>query len=183
MRIVEVFKTIKIEVPGLGGKIKEARQAKMNEGHTVASIAAAAGMTSQNLHQIEKERHKLPIETLRLIEAALDADFGVVIEGESVEAKQQEEDRGVIEVLQETRRGITWELDRESGARIYRGTLEPSRAPISVSVWRSGVTWKASLIYAETSLGIAQGETPEMALNQIIVRGGQVAADLQKLCN
>ncbi len=75
--IVEVVKTLKIDVPELGAKIEQARRAKVQSGVSMTSIAAAAGMSVQNWYRIEKERQSLPIETLRLIESALGVTFGV----------------------------------------------------------------------------------------------------------
>jgi len=71
---VEVSRVQKIDVPNLGTKIKAARKA---DQRTLAAIAAAAGMSTQNWYRIEDERQTLPEETLRLIEQVLNVDFGV----------------------------------------------------------------------------------------------------------
>lgn len=76
-QMMEVTKTVKVDVPDLGARIRQARMAKVQSGARMTSIADAAGMSVQNWYRIEKERQSLPIETLRLIEKALDFDFGV----------------------------------------------------------------------------------------------------------
>lgn len=75
--VVEVVKTLKIDVPDLGARIEQARRAKVQSGDSMTAIAAAAGMSVQNWYRIEKERQSLPVETLRLIESALGVAFGV----------------------------------------------------------------------------------------------------------
>lgn len=75
---VKVVKTIEVECPGLGDRIKEGRElAKRERGLTITQVAAAAGMSVQNWYRIEKERQTLPLETLRLIEQVLGIDLGV----------------------------------------------------------------------------------------------------------
>ncbi|BAS55314.1 XRE family transcriptional regulator [Leptolyngbya boryana NIES-2135] len=69
-----VYKTVEIEVPELGKRIRAARKA---DGRAVTQIAAAAGMSVQNWYRIEDERQSLSVETLRLIEKVLNTDFGV----------------------------------------------------------------------------------------------------------
>ena len=75
--VVEVVKTLKIDVPDLGARIEQARRDKVQSGASMTAIAAAAGMSVQNWYRIEKERQSLPVETLRLIESALGVAFGV----------------------------------------------------------------------------------------------------------
>ena len=70
-----------IDFPGLGLRIKEARE-KLQDDHpeklSVTKIAANAGMTSANWYKIENEETKvLPLETLRQIEKVLGVDFGI----------------------------------------------------------------------------------------------------------
>lgn len=74
VQTVEVIRTIKVSVPELGKRIREARKA---DGRSVTQIAAAAGMSVQNWYRIEDEKQSLPEETLRLIEEVLSIDFGV----------------------------------------------------------------------------------------------------------
>jgi transcriptional regulator with XRE-family HTH domain len=71
---VKVVRTLELEVPDLGKRIREARKA---DGRSVTEIAAAAGMSVQNWYRIEDERQSLPEDTLRLIEKVLNIDFGV----------------------------------------------------------------------------------------------------------
>lgn len=74
MTAMEIFKTTRIQVPGLGERIKEAREA---DARPLTEIAELAGMRSMNWYRIEKETQALPVETLRKIEAVLGVDFGV----------------------------------------------------------------------------------------------------------
>ena len=75
---VKVIRTLEIEVPDLGKKIKEARNKIKNEkGKTITDLASASGMSAQNWYRIENERQTLPEETLRLMESALECSFGV----------------------------------------------------------------------------------------------------------
>ncbi|PZO46408.1 MAG: transcriptional regulator [Phormidesmis priestleyi] len=79
---VKVIRTLEIEVPSLGQKIKEARNKIKNEkGKTITDLASASGMSAQNWYRIENERQTLPEETLRLMEAALECSFGVSFGG------------------------------------------------------------------------------------------------------
>lgn len=73
--LMKVRKVIEIEVPGLGNKIKKAREAS---ARSLTELCAAAGMTTANWYRIEAEETKsLPIETLRKIEEVLGVDLGV----------------------------------------------------------------------------------------------------------
>jgi transcriptional regulator with XRE-family HTH domain len=75
---VKVIRTLEVEVPSLGRKIKEARnRIKDEKGKTITDLASASGMSAQNWYRIENERQTLPEETLRLMEAALECSFGV----------------------------------------------------------------------------------------------------------
>lgn len=72
---IRVRKVIDIEVPGLGARIKQAREL---DSRSLIQICADAGMTPANWYKVEKEEAKvLPIETLRKIEAVLGVDLGV----------------------------------------------------------------------------------------------------------
>ncbi|MEN8444258.1 MAG: helix-turn-helix transcriptional regulator [Cyanobacteria bacterium J06555_13] len=78
---VKVIRTLEVEVPSLGQKIKEARNKIKNEkGKTITDLASASGMSAQNWYRIENERQTLPEETLRLMEAALECNFGVTFD-------------------------------------------------------------------------------------------------------
>ncbi|MBE7384357.1 MAG: helix-turn-helix transcriptional regulator [Leptolyngbya sp. SIO1E4] len=72
-----ILKEVSTYAPGLGDRIKAARERDERPLHEIAS---AAGMSSQNWYRIEKERQTLPVETLRLIEQVLEVDFGVSFE-------------------------------------------------------------------------------------------------------
>lgn len=76
--LMRVRKTIDIDVPGLGQRIRELRKARKSDSRSLTELAAAAGMTTANWYAIEAEEIKaLPIETLRRIEEVLGVDFGV----------------------------------------------------------------------------------------------------------
>ncbi|BAY41301.1 XRE family transcriptional regulator (plasmid) [Nostoc sp. NIES-2111] len=77
--LMKVTKTISIDVPGLGAKIKEAREA---DSRSLKAICKAVGMSQMNWYRIEEEKQSLPLETLRKIEEVLGVDFGVNLEGE-----------------------------------------------------------------------------------------------------
>jgi len=77
---MKVVKTVEIEVPGLGGRIKGARLDAQRKGKTLTKIAAEAGMSAQNWYRIEQEKQALPEETLILIEKVLETKFGVAID-------------------------------------------------------------------------------------------------------
>ena len=73
--LMKVRKIIDIEVPGLGERIKEARQ---TDRRSLAEICRQIPMSPMNWYKIEASETKaLPIETLRRIEFVLGVDFGV----------------------------------------------------------------------------------------------------------
>ncbi|ESA37756.1 xre family transcriptional regulator [Leptolyngbya sp. Heron Island J] len=74
---VKVQRIIEIEVPGLGERIKKARQQKQQEGRTMTDLASAVGMSVQNWYRIEKESQTLAEDVLKKIEEALGVSFGV----------------------------------------------------------------------------------------------------------
>jgi transcriptional regulator with XRE-family HTH domain len=79
---VKVIRTLEIEVPSLGQKIKAARNKIKNEkGKTITDLASASGMSAQNWYRIENERQTLPEETLRLMETALECSFDISFDG------------------------------------------------------------------------------------------------------
>ena len=77
--LMKVSKTVEREFPGLGARIKSARE---NDPRSLIQLCAAIGMTPANWYKIENEETKvLPIETLRKIEKILNIDFDVEIDG------------------------------------------------------------------------------------------------------
>jgi transcriptional regulator with XRE-family HTH domain len=65
--------TLSVDIPGLGKKIKEIREAK---NMTPTQLAALAGMSSANLYRIESETTKsIPRETLKALGDALGVDL------------------------------------------------------------------------------------------------------------
>ena len=78
--LMKVTKTISIDVPGLGAKIKEARVA---DSRSLKAICEAVGMSQMNWYRIEEEKQSLPIETLRNIEEILGVEFGINLEGKT----------------------------------------------------------------------------------------------------
>lgn len=80
---VKVKQIIKreIEVPDLGKRIKEAREAS---GRSLSSLAKEAQFSRNYWYQVEAEAvlGGISLETLRKIEKVLGVDFGVEIENE-----------------------------------------------------------------------------------------------------
>lgn len=73
--LMKVRKVIDVETPGLGAKIKAAREA---DSRSLLSICKEIDLTPMYWYKIEAEEVKaLPIETLRRIEEVLGVDFGV----------------------------------------------------------------------------------------------------------
>ncbi|WNZ45178.1 helix-turn-helix transcriptional regulator [Leptolyngbya boryana CZ1] len=71
------------DIPGLGERIKNAREAS---GKTTTALARAAGMSRGNWYRIESEELKsIPLDTLKRIEEALEIDLG---SNQIFEAKQ-----------------------------------------------------------------------------------------------
>lgn len=72
---VQVERVIRINVPGIGKKIKDARE---RDPRSVEELAKAANMTRANWYRIEREENEiLPEPTLRKMEEVLGVDFGV----------------------------------------------------------------------------------------------------------
>lgn len=72
---MKVRRTIDIEIPGLGKRIRQAREA---DRRSLAEICRQIPMTTMNWYKIESEETKaLPIETLQRIEEVLSVDFGI----------------------------------------------------------------------------------------------------------
>jgi transcriptional regulator with XRE-family HTH domain len=72
---MKVRKVIDIEAPGLGAKIKAAREA---DSRSLLSICKAIDLTPMYWYKIEAEEVKaLPVETLKRIEEVLGVDFEV----------------------------------------------------------------------------------------------------------
>lgn len=73
--LMKVRRVTEIEIPGLGKKIKAARE---KDPRSLVEICQIVGMTTSNWYRIEKEITKfLPIETLKKIEEVLNVDLGV----------------------------------------------------------------------------------------------------------
>jgi transcriptional regulator with XRE-family HTH domain len=71
---MKIIKTIAIEVPGLGEKLKEARE---NDARTLKRICEEVGMSTQNWYRLEDEKQMIHIDTLRKIEQVLRVDFNI----------------------------------------------------------------------------------------------------------
>ncbi|MBV6626650.1 MAG: helix-turn-helix domain-containing protein [Rivularia sp. (in: Bacteria)] len=75
---MKVKKILETDVPGLGSRIRQAREA---DSRSLAEICRQVGMTTMNWYRIEAEETKaLPIETLRRIEEVLGVDFKVKLD-------------------------------------------------------------------------------------------------------
>ncbi len=69
--------TLTVDLPGLGARIKQAREAR---GLPPTQIAAMAGMSVANLYRIESEDAKsLPRETLSRLSEVLGVDFDIEV--------------------------------------------------------------------------------------------------------
>ncbi|MGM3309717.1 helix-turn-helix domain-containing protein [Anabaena sp. WFMT] len=74
-KLMKVRRTIDIEIPGLGKRIRQAREA---DRRSLAEICRQIPMTTMNWYKIESEETKaLPIETLQRIQDVLKVDFGI----------------------------------------------------------------------------------------------------------
>jgi transcriptional regulator with XRE-family HTH domain len=79
--LMKVRKTIDLEIPGLGERIRQARE---KDGRSLTEICRQVPMTTMNWYKIEAEETKaLPIETLRRIEEVLGVNFGVRFDEEA----------------------------------------------------------------------------------------------------
>ncbi len=75
---VQIERVIRVDAPGIGAKIKEARE---QDRRSVEELAKTANMTRANWYRIEREDNDvLPELTLRKIEFVLGVDFGVRFE-------------------------------------------------------------------------------------------------------
>jgi len=73
--LMKVRRTVEREFPGLGTRIKKAREA---DSRSLAQICGEIDITAANWYKIEKEETKfLPLETLRKIEKVLQVDLEV----------------------------------------------------------------------------------------------------------
>lgn len=76
--LMKVRRVTEIEIPGLGKKIKTARE---QDPRSLVEICQIVGMTTSNWYRIEKEITKfLPIETLQKIEEVLGIDLKVTFD-------------------------------------------------------------------------------------------------------
>lgn len=72
---VQIERILRVDAPGIGAKIKDARE---RDPRSVDELAKAAGMTRANWYRIEREENDvLPEPTLRKIEQVLGVDLGV----------------------------------------------------------------------------------------------------------
>lgn len=72
---VQIERIIRIDVPGIGNKIKKARE---RDPRPVEKLAKLANMTRANWYRIENEKNDiLPESTLRKIEEVLGINLGV----------------------------------------------------------------------------------------------------------
>lgn len=73
---MKVRRTVDFEAPGLGKRIKQAREA---DERSLSEICTSAGISRVYWYDIEEEkvRSALPEDTLRRIEKVLGVDLGV----------------------------------------------------------------------------------------------------------
>ena len=76
MQVKKVVEQV-LEVPGLGARIKDARQGSKE---SLIKLCERAGISRQYWYGIEAEsiNHPLPLDTLRAIEKVLDTSFDVM---------------------------------------------------------------------------------------------------------
>lgn len=71
MELMQV--TLSVDLPNLGGRLKQARE---NKGLPPTQVAALAGMSVANLYRIEGgEAKSIPRETLKRLSEVLGVDF------------------------------------------------------------------------------------------------------------
>ena len=85
LSLMKITKTIAIQVPGIGEKIKYAR---LRSPFSLAEICRQINMSTQNWYRIEREEQSVPIKTLRKMEKILEIDLGINFDN----ALAQEED-------------------------------------------------------------------------------------------
>lgn len=80
--------TLSIDIPGLGMRIRQLREAK---NMSPTQLAALAGMSSANLYRIESESTKsIPRETLKALGEALKVDLDEEVKAALVKALAQD---------------------------------------------------------------------------------------------
>jgi transcriptional regulator with XRE-family HTH domain len=72
--LMKVVREIIVDAPGLGQRIKDARE---SDPRSLRAICEAVGMSQMNWYRVEAEKQTLPEPTLRKIEEVLGVDFGV----------------------------------------------------------------------------------------------------------
>ena len=72
--LMRVIRETVVDVPNLGQRIKQVREA---DPRSLKSICEIAGMSQMNWYRIEREEQDLPESTLRKIEEVLNVSFGV----------------------------------------------------------------------------------------------------------
>ena len=83
-----MFVTLSVDVPGLGMRIRQLREAK---NMSPTQLAALAGMSSANLYRIESESTKsIPRETLKALGEALKVDLDEEVKAALVKALSQD---------------------------------------------------------------------------------------------
>lgn len=76
--------TLSVDVPGLGVRIRQLREAK---NMSPTQLAALAGMSSANLYRIESESTKsIPRETLKALSEGLQVDLDEEVKAALVKA-------------------------------------------------------------------------------------------------
>lgn len=80
--------TLSVDIPGLGIRIRQLREAK---NMSPTQLAALAGMSSANLYRIEGESTKsIPRETLKAISKALEVNLDEEVKAALVKALAQD---------------------------------------------------------------------------------------------
>lgn len=83
--------TLSVDLPGLGMRIRQLREAK---SMSPTQLAALAGMSSANLYRIESESTKsVPRETLKALGEALKVDLDEEVKAALVKALAQDSEK------------------------------------------------------------------------------------------
>ena len=69
--------SIEIEIPGIGKKIKEARE---QDDRSLTAICKEVGMSRENWYRTEREEGVTPLATLRRMEEVLGIDLGINVD-------------------------------------------------------------------------------------------------------
>ena len=83
--------TLSVDIPGLGNRIRQLREAK---NMSPTQLAALAGMSSANLYRIESETTKsIPRETLKALSQGLEVDLDKEVKAALAKALAEDQNK------------------------------------------------------------------------------------------